>query len=53
MDDLHGRHRAKRSGVSNPEISDLTHKQPQPYRRDREDSVPGGEFLSLLNAILS
>jgi hypothetical protein len=33
------------AGVSNPEISDLTHKQPQPHRHDREDSVPGGDFF--------
>jgi hypothetical protein len=40
------------AGVSNPEISDLTRKQPQPRRHDLEDFVPGGDFLSLWSANL-
>jgi hypothetical protein len=39
--------------VSNPEISDLTRRQPHPHRHDGEDFVPGGDFLSLWSAILS
>jgi hypothetical protein len=39
-------------GVSSPEISNLTHKQPQPHHHDYEDFVPGGDFSSLLCAIL-
>jgi hypothetical protein len=41
------------AGVSNPEISDLTHSQPQPHCHDREDFVPGGDISSLWSAILS
>jgi hypothetical protein len=35
------------SGVSNPEISDLTRKQPQQHQRNGEDFVPGEDILSL------
>jgi hypothetical protein len=41
------------AGVSNPEISDLTYKQPQPHSHDCEGFVPGEGFLSLWSAILS
>jgi len=40
------------AGISNPEISDLTHNQPRPHCHDREDFVPGRDFLSLWCAIL-
>jgi hypothetical protein len=43
----------KRAGVSNPEISDLTHNEPQSYRHDCEGFVPGEDFLSLWCTILS
>jgi len=37
----------KQPGVSNPEISDLTYKQPHPRCREHEDFVPGEDLLAL------
>jgi hypothetical protein len=36
--------KSQAAGVSNPEISDLTHKQPHPHCHDAEEFVPGEDL---------